>query len=455
MKNIRIYAVVLILCGALVGYFVYSTQKGDGIFGSLPFKLGLDLNGGSHLVYKADVSKIQANDVDSAMQTLRDVIERRVNMFGVSEPVVQVESSAFLQDEAEEKLIIELPGVTDIEEAKKRIGEAPLLEFKLVDEKIYKELQDIESASTTNIQVASVKKQELLQKLYIDTGLTGALLKRATLQFNPTTSAPEVALEFNSEGRDLFAKITKENLGKVLAIFLDGQPMVLPVIQSEIRDGLAQITGNFEIKEAKDIVRNLNYGALPVPIELISTQTIGASLGDKAVSAGISSSIWAFLVIALFLILWYRLPGFVAVVALVVYIFINLAIFKIIPVTLTAAGIAGFILSMGMAVDANILIFERTKEELKSGKSPEEAIKEGFKRAWLSIRDSNVSSLITAAILYSFPSTTVIEGFALVFGIGVAVSMFSAITLSRTLLLAIGFKRDTKLSRFVLSSGIK
>jgi len=192
---------------------------------------------------------------------------------------------------------------------------------------------------------------------------------------------------------------------------------------------------------------------LPVPVELISTQTIGASLGQGALDASLYAGFWAFVIVGLFLIIWYRLPGLVAVVALVIYTALNLALFKFIPVTLTSAGIAGFILSIGMAVDANILIFERMKEELKRGKELPEAIKEGFHRAWLSIRDSNLSSIITALILYYFASTPVVKGFALVFFIGVVVSMFSAITASRTLLLAVGAKGEGKISKFLFSSG--
>ncbi len=199
----------------------------------------------------------------------------------------------------------------------------------------------------------------------------------------------------------------------------------------------------------------MNYGALPVPVELVSTQTIGASLGAGALDDSLYAGLIAFIAVAIFLILWYRVPGLVAVIALGIYTALNLALFKLIPVTLTSAGIAGFILTLGMAVDANILIFERTKEELRRGKALPDAIKEGFHRAWLSIRDSNLSSIITAVILYYFASTPVIKGFALVFGLGVLVSMFSAITASRTLLVAVGAKGEGKFARFLFGSGIK
>ena len=227
-----------------------------------------------------------------------------------------------------------------------------------------------------------------------------------------------------------------------------------PVIRDEITEGKAQISGGFTPEEAKQLVRDLNYGALPVPVELIGTQSIGASLGEKAVHASIKAGIIAFLVVALFLILWYRLPGLVAVIALAIYVVLNLAVFKMIPVTLTSAGIAGFILSLGMAVDANILIFERLKEELKRGRDLHDAIHEGFSRAWLSIRDSNLSSIITAVVLYYFASTSIIKGFALVFGIGVVVSMFTAITVTRTILLAFGFSGASRAVKFLFGHGL-
>ena len=332
---------------------------------------------------------------------------------------------------------MELPGVADIDKAIEMIGKTPLLEFKLVQE-------GPPAAGTTTPTLT-----------LIPTGLTGRLLKRAALEFGQNIGEPQVLLNFTDEGKNLFAKITKENIGKVLGIFLDGQPLSLPIVREEIRDGNAVISGDFTPTEAKTLVRDLNYGALPVPIKLLSTQKIGASLGADAVKAGVKAGKISFLVIALFLILWYRLPGVVAIVALTIYIILNLAIFKLIPVTLTAAGIAGFILSIGMAVDANILIFERLKEELRRGRTLQDAIHEGFARAWTSIRDSNLSSLITAVILFWLASTSVIKGFALVFGIGVLTSMLTAITVSRTLLLALGVKKENKITRFLFSCGIK
>ena len=405
MKSRRhIYiSAALLLVFIFLGYFLIRQEKPDARF---PFSFGLDLVGGTELVYRADTSNVE--DISGAMESLKEVIERRVNIFGVSEPLVQTESAGLVSGNRDERLIVELPGVTDIERAIELIGQTPVLEFRLV------------------------RKDETLEP----TGLTGRYLSRARVEFNQTTGSALVGLEFNKEGSELFAKITREHKGEVLAILLDGSIISAPVIVDEISDGNAQITGSFTPVEARDLVRNLNYGALPVPIILDSTQTIGASLGEVALASGLKAGVIGFIALSLFLILWYRLPGLISVIALVSYIIISLAVFKLIPVTLTAAGIAGFILSIGMAVDANVLIFERAKEEKRKGKTSMDAFHEGFKRAWLSIRDSNISSLITAAILF-WLGTSAVKGFALTLGIGVLVSMITAISVSRTFLFAI------------------
>lgn len=446
MLKTRIIAGFLIVIALALGWFTYYSQVNSQSSLSRPFKLGLDLNGGTHLVYKADVSKIAPGEVRVSMQALRDVIEKRVNLFGVGEPLVQVEQGGVLgSKEAEEKLIVELPGVTDIDQAIKSIGQTPVLEFRILTKDDLSTLQSMEGTDA--------EKALKAESLFKETGITGRMLDRATLEFNANTGEPMVGLAFNAEGRALFAKITKENIGNIIAIFLDGQPISSPVVREEIRDGKAQISGSFKVEEARLLVRNLNYGALPVPIELISTQTVGASLGQSALQGGVRAGVLSLIVIGLFLILWYRLPGLVAVVSLGVYTIIMLVLFKLIPVTLTAAGIAGFILSIGMAVDANILIFERMKEELRRGKNIGDAMHEGFARAWLSIRDSNTSSIITGLILYFFGSTSVVTGFALVFLIGVIVSMFTAITASRVFLYAVAPKNTNKISTFLISNG--
>ncbi|MBN2094149.1 MAG: protein translocase subunit SecD [Candidatus Zambryskibacteria bacterium] len=427
MTRYRFWAVIIVAIAIGVGFFVWSSQKPDS---ERQFKLGLDLSGGTHLVYEADTFEIATSDVGDAMRSLKEVIERRINLFGVSEPIVQVEEGGvFGSNIREQRLIVELPGVTDVEEAVKRIGETPILEFKLL--------------SRVNQEKMSVDEKVNAEEMFKDTGLTGRMLQRASIQFDQNFgNKPIIGLKFNEEGAKLFAEITRENTGDILGIFLDGELIEAPYIREEITGGQAVITGDFTPEEAKQVVRDLNYGALPMPISLISTETIGATLGERAVNASIKAGFYAFILVAAFLIIWYRFRGLVAVLALAIYTVLNLALFKLIPVTLTAAGIAGFILSIGMAVDANILIFERTKEELKKGKSKYEALKEGFHRAWSSIRDSNLSSIITAVILYYFASTPIIKGFALVFLIGVLVSMFSAITASRTILFALSKEEE-------------
>jgi len=611
----------------------------------IPFRLGLDLLGGTHLVYQADVSQIPAKDRTSAVEGVRDVIERRVNVFGVSEPIVQVNKTTT----GDYRVIVELAGVKDVSEAIRMIGETPLLEFKEENTEIRK-LTEEEKEQLNNYNIEAEKRaEEILGKVlsggdfaalareysedketkdqggdlnwitkkdnpeifalaetievgktstdlgrtsqgyevikvedkrvksnpftneaekevkashllicfegtqmcesgltkdeayrkisklkeqinpdnFIDlakehstepgasekggdlgwfgrgamvkpfeevvfaqevgtisdivetdfgfhliykqaerpleeyhlrhiliktkteediigpqtewknTELTGKNLKRATVQFNPNDNSPEVALEFDDEGAKMFAEITERNVGKPVAIFLDSYPISIPTVNEKITGGRAVITGNFNIKEAKLLAQRLNAGALPVPISLINQQTVGASLGHKSVSNSLHAGIIGLILVALFMIMFYRLPGLLAVLALTVYGFLVLAIFKLWPVTLTLAGIAGFILSIGMAVDANVLIFERLKEELRDGKPLANAIDEGFMRAWPSIRDGNVSTLITCFILIQF-STSVVKGFAITLGLGIMISMFSAIVVTRNFLRLFG-----------------
>lgn len=608
-----------------------------GHYPNRPFRLGLDLAGGAHLVYEADVSQIDASERDNAMEGVRDVIERRVNAFGVAEPVVQTARTGDSW-----RVVVELAGVKDVKEAIKQIGETPVLEFKeeavpepqreltpdekrdmeeynkkaraKVDEVIkelksqeeidfmtlasnYSEdpttkdlggslgfitsdsayfelweaanklgagrvsLEPIETSEGLNIikvgdkedqgkevharhllicyrgadrcdkdtskedalkkiqelkaqataenfeqlvkdnstepgaaqfggdlgffsqgqmvkpfedvvfvlpvgQISEVVETQfgyhLIHKLeerprvaynvarilikkktpadYLPssepwrlTGLSGKHLTRATLQFDPNTNTPEVGLEFNDEGKKLFGEITTRNLERVIAIFLDGSVISAPRVQSAITDGRAVITGNFTIKEAKLLAQRLNAGALPVPISLVSQQTVGATLGSASIQASLKAGLIGLALVALFMILFYRLAGLLAVFALCIYTAIVLALFKLIPVTMTLAGIGGFILSVGMAVDANVLQFERLKEELRSGKSLQNATEDAFKRAWPSIRDSHLTTLFGALILFWF-STSLVKGFGLTLSIGVIVSLFSAITVTRVFL---------------------
>lgn len=510
----------------------------------LKVHLGLDLQGGSSLVYEADLSNIEAGQEENAIAGVRDVLERRVNAFGVSEPVVQTNRSGDSY-----RIVIELPGITDINKAIQEIGETPLLEFKtegpaeLTDEQreiinslnesakqqaeealnralagedfaalatelsqdtataqqggdlgyfshgqmvpefesafaaepgtiipnlvesefgyhvIYvvdkttgrlselnKESEDENSntSADTEAEVEAVRaSQILIQKIpednsifgpnYVNTDLTGKQLQHADVEFDSQTNTPIVSLQFNSEGAKLFEDMTRENVDKTIAIYLDGEPISTPVVNQVITGGQAVIEGNFDIEEAKTLARRLNAGALPVDINLVNQRNVGPTLGEEAIQRSLVAGLFGLIILTVFMIVYYRLPGVVAMVALGVYGLILLAIFKLWPITLTLSGIAGFILSFGIAVDANVLIFERFKEELRNGKSLSAAVEDGFKRAWLSIRDSNLSSLITCLVLIWF-GTSVIKGFAVTLSIGIVLSMFSAITVTRNIL---------------------
>jgi protein-export membrane protein SecD len=549
-----------------------------------PFMLGLDLQGGTQLVYEADVSAIAEGERSSALEGVRDIIERRVDATGVSEPMIQVNRTLA----GDYRIIAELAGIKDVNEAIRIIGETPILEFKEQDDEIIEDEMDkvIKESEEKALEIANLAMQEILagkslnevyenyqetaqlnenywinelenptliQKIIdleineiyeepllnkenfsivllldkrmaeIDLGieaqegleissdmeeylissldfpidyvmpeidpqagwknteLTGQHLRRSVLQFNPRDGRPEVVLEFNNEGRELFAEITKRNIGRPVAIFLDDYPISIPNVHEEIPDGRAVISGQFDLQEARLLVQRLNTGALPVPIELIGQQTVGASLGDKSVNNSLMAALFGFLFVALFMLVFYRFPGLVAIVSLIIYVLAVLTIFKALPillaflfililiilfslvfselkifdglvslalffvitaflifyavnpVTLTLAGITGFILSIGMAVDANILIFERMKEELKSGKSLNNAIDEGFRRAWPSIRDGNITTILVCFALMTF-GTGLVKGFGATLFIGVSISMFSSIVVTRILL---------------------
>ncbi len=465
MNKNRVLAIIFILLGVFLGYFNYATEinkdNKDSSWNVFPFKLGLDLKGGTHLIYRADISKIAPGTLNDAMASLRDVIERRVNLFGVSEPIVQLEEGSMIAGNPEHRLIVELPGVTDVSQAVSIIGATPVLEFKterpeaektkILDARTkFKDAIDKKLPITKDINLAYLQQDPY----YIETELTGSYLERATLEFNSNSFTPSVSLAFNEAGTKLFAELTKANIDKSIGIYLDGAAITTPVVREEIKDGKAQITGNFSADEAKILVGRLNAGALPVPIELISTEKVGATLGEEALNKNIRAGIIGFFLIAVFMILWYRLPGLLATISLAIYVVLMLTTFKLLSITLTSAGIAGFILTVGMAVDANILIFERIKEELSAGRVLEDAIHEGFWRAWESIRDSNLSTIITSIILFWF-GTSLIKGFALTLAIGVAASMFTAITVTRTILLSFGLKGQSKVLKFLFGHGLK
>ena len=365
-----------------------------------PTKLGLDLVGGSRLTLEAETTKEISKITPDVMSRLKVAIETRVNKLGVAETIVQ--------QAGEKRLIVEIPNVTDLKQAKAFLGETAQLEFK----------RPGKTADGTEI--------------WTDTGLTGRDLSKSTLTTD-SVGRWVVGLEFNSSGAKKFADLTKELVGKEMAIFFDGQMISAPRVNEAIYGGNAQITGGdsgFEYEEAKRMVDLLNAGALPVPAKIIEENTVGPTLGADSIDKSKFAGVIGLGIVMIFMIAYYRLPGLIADVALIIYSLILFALFKAIPVTLTLAGIAGFILSIGMAVDANILIFERTKEELRAGRNLFTAINSGFDRAFTSIFDSNMTTIISCAILY-FLGTSVVKGFALTLALGVMVSMFSAITITK------------------------
>lgn len=544
-----------------------------------PFVLGLDLQGGTQLVYEADVTSVPEADRLSALDGVRDIIERRVNVAGVSEPLVQINRTL----SGDYRIIAELAGIKDVDEAIRLIGETPLLEFKeqdfanqevstkpnqeavIFNEKItakakealsslqagasfkdlaseyqanYSSQADITLRSDPklvqallntkigefvaepvndgnslkivklidsknladpfstepndtqdlvyNVEFLSFPLQDVspvlnLDDAWVNTELSGKNLDKAILQFNPQDGTPEVSLQFDSEGAKMFADITERNIGAPVAIFLDGYAISVPTVNERIPDGKAIISGQFNVPEAKLLVQRLNTGALPVPIQLVGQQTVGASLGQKSIINSVNAGLFGLLLVAIFMLVLYRLPGLAAIVSLFIYsmtvltifksapiwlallfiailvfLFVNIfdhlkifdgalsALFFLIilsflvyyanqPITLTLAGITGFILSIGMAVDANILIFERMKEELRAGAPLDAALDNGFKRAWPSIRDGNITTILTCLILMSF-GTGMIKGFGATLFIGVSISMFSSIVITYILL---------------------
>ena len=469
MLKIRLIAFTFIVLGVFLGGYIYQSQE------TQPFKLGLDLSGGSYLVYRADISEVDEGEISDSMDALRDTIERRINAFGIAEPNVNTETHSLGVEGTEQRLVVELPGVTDLDEAVDLIGQTPFLEFKSEasleeQERINDEIEVLVSSLNTDEEGNLVAGEEfdinaimaLESQRYVNSPLTGKYLEKAQLQFSQggiqsggsLQSQPIIALSFDREGADLFEELTRNNIGRTIAIFLDGVIVSAPVVNQAISGGQAIIEGSFTIDEAKETVGRLNSGALPIPIELISTNTIGPTLGQDAVNAGVFAGVLGLILVGIVLVLWYRLPGLIAVIALGIYTTIMLWMFKTIPITLTSAGITGFIISIGIAVDANILIFERMKEELKKGANRYAAVEIGFKRAWASIRDANISSIISAVFLFWF-GTALIKGFALTFGLGILISMFTAVTITRFLLLSLAKKKgkSSKIMRFLYQNG--
>lgn len=377
----------------------------------LHFKEGLDLEGGTSITLLADMKDISPTDRDNALESAKAVIERRINIFGVSEPVIQTAKSK------DYRIIAELPGVS-LSQALTLVGKIGKLEFR-----------EVVKAATTS---AGVPYQDTKA-----TGLTGSDLKDAQPSFDTSTGQPIVLFRVADKSQDKFAEVTEKIKGKQMGIYLDQQYISAPVVQSSIRDS-GQISGQFTQDQTKQLATYLNAGALRVPLSVLSTHSVGPSLGLESLRKSLFAGVLGFAIIVLFMSVLYKKLGLLASLALSLYVLVVLSIFKISSITpygitLTLSGIAGFILSIGMAVDANILIFERMKEEERSGKPKEISVNLGFSRAWPSIRDSNSSTLITSVILYYF-GTGSVKGFALVLAIGVLVSMFSAIVVTRTLI---------------------
>lgn len=527
----RFHFLGVIVLGLVVGIISYPQMVKFipplfNVVQKLKVNEGLDLRGGVHLEYKADVSQLPNDKVSSALSAAEAVIERRVNAFGVGEPLVQLSRSGM-----EQRIIVELPGVKDTEEAKKMIKATPFLDFReqaAPDSALVKQFDTMnattkEKAQSTleralkgedfgalagelsqdpgskdkggdlgfakkgtyvpefdnalfdpNFKTGDVyptlvessygwhiiKKIEtrgegdnleihaahiLFAKRSIDqypdllwtaTGLSGKNLKNASVDYRSQgVGSPQVALQFDSEGTQLFADITKRNIGKPVAIFLDKEIISQPTVQNEIVAGQAVITGNFTMQQANDLVKRLNEGALPVPITLVGEQKVDASLGESALNQSLFAGLVGLGAVAIFMVFYYRFLGLIAVFALLLYTAMLLAIFKLsaftpFAITVTLSGIAGFILSIGIAVDANVLIFERTREELSFGKGVIKSIHEGFRRAWPSIRDGHVSTLITTVILIG-TGTGFVKGFAIILALGVLLSLFTAVVLVR------------------------
>jgi len=390
----------------------------------LPMKLnmGLDIQGGMQVVLQADMSQIPPKDRDDAIESAKEIILKRVDAYGITEPNVQT-----AKKDDQYRIIVELPGVKDSTEALNLVGRTAKLEFALMQ---LNQIQPSGNQATAAAQTVEFKP----------IGLTGKDLEKARLDFDENTGKPRVAISFNQTGAKTFAKVTKENTGKRLAILLDGKVVTAPVISTPIIGGQAVITGEFTVEEAKNLSIQLNAGALPVPIKVLEQRQLGASLGQQAVADSIRAGLIGLALVMLFMVLVYGRYGLVADMALFIYAILTLAIYKSMHVTLTLPGIAGLILSIGMAVDANILIFERIKEELRAGKAYDTALELGFGRAWDSIKDANVATILTALVLinpanFPFLSTSgLVRGFGITLLIGVILGLISGVVITRTLM---------------------
>ena len=384
-------------------------------------KMGLDLKGGAHLVFLADTKSLKSSDRDQALEGARNIIERRINFFGVAEPEVKT-----IKTGPDYKISVDLPGVTDVASAIELIGATAKLDFRIL--------------GTDSAKIAT--DTPIFLQLKNNTKLTGSDIKKSVVEFDPNTGKPVVALEFNSRGGKLFERITEGNVGKPLGIFLDNMPLTWPTVQQKITGGRAVITGEFSLDDAKKLSIAINSGALPISISLVEQRNIGPSLGAEQIEKSVFAGMIGLLGVFLFMILYYGRLGIIASATLVIYGLISYALFKIIPIVLTLPGIAGFILSIGMAVDSNILIFERIKEEIRRGQDRDTAIRLGFGRAIDAIKDANITTLLVSFILFNplnwsfLPQFGLVKGFALTLAIGVATSLFTGVVITKKLLLA-------------------
>ncbi len=370
-------------------------------------KTGLDIQGGSHLIFEADMNGIKDSDRLTALEAAKTNILGRVDSLGVGEPVVQTSQSGQTY-----RILVELPGVKNTQEAINLIGQTAQLDFR------------VPNPATES------------GELFLETGLTGKNLSSATPSIDPNSGANTVQIVFDDEGRDLFGKLTTEYVGRQIYIFLDDKPLSAPVVNQPITGGNAIITGGnpgFTAEETKQLSIALNAGALPVPVKLVQQQTVGATLGSESINASIKAGLIGLFTVAVFMLVYYGRLGIVALLGLVIYALLSFTVYKLLGITLSLPGITGFLLSVGMAVDANILIFERYKEEIRLKRSPQLAMEQAFGRAWDSIRDANVCTLATSFILYS-TTNSVVRGFAVTLSLGIFISLFTGIVVSRTLL---------------------
>ena len=395
-------------------------RLGKSVFNrDLNFKKGLDLSGGMQVTLLADMEQIGQPSRTTALESARSVISRRVDLYGVSEATVKTSVAG-----ADYRLIVELPGVDKPQEALDLIGQTASLTF---------------AAPVYQADPASPGAQPQLVN-FVPSDLTGKDLQSAAVTFETQNRQPAVSLKFKDSGKDKFAKLTKEFLGKPLAILLDNSLLSAPTVQSEITTGDAIISGSFTLDEAKFLATQLNAGALPVPVKILSQKVISATLGEDSIRQSVLAGAIGLSIVAAFMILYYGWLGVIAVIGLGVYSLITATLYRLIPVTLTLPGVAGFLLSIGMAVDSNILVFERYREEIRAGRSWPVALELGFGRAWNSIKDANLATIITGLILFNpldwsfLNASGAVRGFALTLLLGIFISLFTGIVVTRTLL---------------------